>query len=336
MRAHTGFLVLVLFALPAASAAEFAAGTYGTADGALVLLSNGNYVEPYFATKSLLVAQDTGLEARDAAIAWVQWLLPRQRKDGRFNRYCRNTNGTWRSCGAADADDSMLALWLQLLYRLAPDNGLPAEWQQSAARAEAHLKLLRNSRLGVYHISRRNHVALFMDNVEVYAALRDIAAAQQRFGDAERAQQTRKQTDDLSHAIARIFWDSRAQWFRVSTQKQQRGDFYPDAVAQVFPILAHFQVSNRDPKAVWEWWRDTFGQEWLTQKRDPHPWGLLAVAAFEADDHQSATCWLSQSAPFRYSKAWNVLEEAAYQGLENSLPNYEAHPAACSGVMAQR
>ena len=36
---------------------------------------------------------------------------------------------------------------------------------------------------GVYHISRRNHVALLMDNIEVYAALKDVARAQFRLDD---------------------------------------------------------------------------------------------------------------------------------------------------------
>lgn len=338
MSVYTGVLLpLLLIIVPlSASAAEFAPGPYGTAQGALVLLSGGDYVEPYFATKSLLVAQDTGLDVRKPALAWIEWAMARQRKDGRFERYCRTASSAWRSCGAADADDSMLALWLQLLYRLAPDHGLPAEWQQSATRAESQLKSLRNARLGVYHISHRNHVALFMDNVEVYAALRDVADAQERFGDTDAAAKTRAQADALARAITGIFWDQRARWFRVSTQKQQRGDFYPDAVAQAFPILAHMDVNNRDPHAVWEWWRDTFGQEWLNRQRDPHPWGLLAVAAFEAGDHDTATCWLSESQPFRFSKQWNVLEEAAYQGLENSLPGQEQRPAACSGVMARR
>ena len=69
----------------------------------------------------------------------------------------------------------MLALWMQLLYRMAPATGLPAEWQRSIALAAKQLAKLRNRRLGVYHISRRNHVALLMDNIEVYAALKDVA-----------------------------------------------------------------------------------------------------------------------------------------------------------------
>jgi len=336
MRLHFGLasMLLVMVVSAPAVAAEFVPGPYGTAEGALVLLSGGDYAEPYFATKALLVAQDTGLDVRQPALAWIKFAMPRQRKDGRFDRYCRVASGGWRSCGVADADDSMLALWLQLLYRLAPDSGLPAEWQQSALRAEAHLKSLRNARLGVYHISHKNHVALFMDNVEVYAALRDIADAQQRFGDTVKAKQTRALADDLGRAMTRIFWDQRARWFRVSTQKQHRGDFYPDAVAQAFPILAHMDIDNRDQHALWQWWRDTFAQEWLSRKRDPHPWGLLAVAAFAAGDRETAACWLSDSQPFRFSKQWNVLEEAAFQGLQNSITDQA--PSACSGVIARR
>src|ERR1700694_5538542 len=101
------------------SSSQFVPGTYRSADGALLLTTGGNYVEPYFATKALITAQDAGLDVRQAGLGWVQWALQRQRKDGRFDRYCRKTGTDWKPCGAADADDSMLALWLQLLYRLA-------------------------------------------------------------------------------------------------------------------------------------------------------------------------------------------------------------------------
>ena len=39
-------------------------------DGAVTLNPGGNYVEPYFATKALIVAQDGGLDVREAASAW--------------------------------------------------------------------------------------------------------------------------------------------------------------------------------------------------------------------------------------------------------------------------
>src|SRR5215468_3094025 len=109
--AHFLWIFLLVGAQLPARAAAFVPGPYGAADGALFLTSGGDYVEPYFATKSLLVAQDVGLDVRASALKWVEWVMPRQLKNGRFERYCRDSAGAWRACGSADADDSMLALW---------------------------------------------------------------------------------------------------------------------------------------------------------------------------------------------------------------------------------
>src|SRR5258708_34425277 len=145
-------------------APPFVPEQYQSQDGALVIEANGDYVEPYFATKALIVAQDAGLDVRDTAAGWITWGLAHQKKDGRFDRYCRKQNEDWRSCGAADADDSMLALWLQLLYRMPPDRGLPTAWKASTRNAESQLSRLRNGRLGVYPVSPRNHVPPFLGN----------------------------------------------------------------------------------------------------------------------------------------------------------------------------
>src|SRR5205807_385490 len=150
----------------------------------------------------------------------------------------------WKPCGSADADDSMLALWLQLLYRLAPDSGIPTEWQVSVQKAQAQLAKLRNGRLGIYHVSGRNHVALFMDNVEVYSGLED--------------------------------------------------------------------------------------------RYDPHPWGLVALAAMKMGDQSSALCWLTHSESLRYSPRWNILEEAVFQGLDRQMQaQRSASATACSKTMNQ-
>ncbi len=335
----TRFVAVILAAaclrMPARATA-FVPEHYRKPDGALVLLTDGNYVEPYFATKALLTAQDAGLDVRSSALAWINWVLPRQRKDGRIDRYCLTGANNWKRCAHADADDSMLALWLELLYRMAPDSGLPAEWQQSALRAQHHLASLRNRRLGVYHISHSNHVALLMDNVEVYEALRDIAAAQARFGDREAADGTATAARALAAAIEKIFWDKHAQCFRVSIQKEPRGSFYPYAVAQAFPLLAGLSV-RQEPRSAWEWWRNTYGADWLEERQDPHPWGLLAMVALEMNDTDTAVCWLSQSEPFRYSVRWNVLEEAVYQGIDSRFgEDRRTRLSACSAVLAQR
>ena len=89
-------------------------------DGAITVSAKGNFVDPYFANKALITAFEAGLEVTDLTRNWLAWLLPRQRADGSFNRFCED--GTkWLSCWRADADDSTLATFLQVnaLFRRA-------------------------------------------------------------------------------------------------------------------------------------------------------------------------------------------------------------------------
>jgi hypothetical protein len=326
---------LLAWASVCASASErpFNPNGYQHPDGAISLHHKGDFVEPYFATKALLLAKEAGLDVHQSVQQWIQWLLPRQQRDGRFGRYCRKPGIDWQMCSAADADDSMLALWLELIYTNAPDSGLPKQWQESARRAKASLDMLRNSRLGVYHVSRQNHVALLMDNVEVYSALEAVARTEERFGQREQATATHKEAEKLNLAIQRVFWNKHAEWFRPSIQRT-RPEFYPDVVAQVYPWLANmpmkFNVQSRD---AWTRWRDRFAVDWLDKKHDPHPWGLVAMAAVKFGDHDSAVCWLSRSEPLRFSSNWNVLEEAAFQAVEIKLgETSQMSPSACSRV----
>ena len=313
---------------------SFVPKNYHSADGALLLQTNGNYVEPYFAVKALITAHDAGLDIREAGLAWIGWALQRQDKDGRFNRY-RQNNGEWKRTGPADADDSMLALWLQLLYRLAPDSGIPPQWQESVKKAQVQLAKLRNGRLGIYHVSGRNHVALFMDNMEVYAALKDMARAQARFGDQRSSESTNKQAEDLAAAIDHVFWDKNHKWFRSSIQKVQPA-FYPDVVAQVYPLLADFPLKDENARVAWSKWRTNFASAWLKDLYDPHPWGLVALAAMKMGDKSSALCWLTRSESLRYSPRWNILEEAVFQGLEQQLRSYRhTSGVACSKTADQ-
>ncbi|HVH86243.1 MAG TPA: hypothetical protein VM912_05930 [Terriglobales bacterium] len=320
-----------------ASAPTFDPSGYQHPDGAISLHYRGDYIEPYFATKALLLAEDAGLDVRGSVQEWIRWLLPRQDSHGSFGRYCRKPGQDWRLCSPADADDSMLALWLQLLYTNASDSGIPAEWQESVKKAHSSLEALRNRRLGVYHVSRQNHVALLMDNVEVYSALQAIARAQERFGQPKEAQTTSKQAESLDSAIQQVFWNKHAEWFRPSIQKR-KPDFYPDVVAQVYPWLADMPMdSEMQTRAAWTRWKERFAGDWLDKKSDPHPWGLVAMAAVKFGDGDTAACWLSRSEPLRFSSNWNVLEESAFQAVEMKIgESNQANPLACAKVASAR
>jgi len=319
-------LALVLVATAAAQVHTFNPGAYQSADGALTNYPNGREVEPYFAAKALIVAQDAGLDTRDAAMKFIAWMLPRQRSDGRIDRWCKKPDDDWKRCGDADADDAMLALWSELLYRNGTDHGLPLEWQQSVDKALAYENTLRN-RSGVYYISHHKHTALFMDNVEVYSAFQDIGQQISRW-DLTRAAEMHAQSQQLADAITRVFWDQRDGQFRPSTQKSRPG-FYPDAVGQTYPWLGNMPTPQ-DPQEGWKTWKQNYARGWLTETYDPHPWGLLALTALKLNDVATADCWLQQMMARRGGQGWNILEEAIFQAVQAKVPN---DLASCQGLI---
>ena len=311
-----GAIALFLTGACAAQSPAFDARQYQTPDGAITLTPGGNEVEPYFATKALIVAQDAGLDTHDAALKWIAWMLPRQRRDGRIDRWCRkSSNSQFRDCRRADADDAMLALWAELLYRNATDRGLPLEWQQSADRALNYEKSLRD-RSGVYYVSHKNHVSLFMDNVEIYSAFKDIGKQLSRW-DLNGAATMSAQSQELSDAITQTFWDQARGQFRPSTQKSRPG-FYPDAVGQTYPWLAAMPTPQ-DPRQGWKAWKANYARGWLLQTYDPHAWGLLALTALKLDDTNTAACWVKEATAHRGDSNWNILEEATFQAVTNKV-----------------
>jgi hypothetical protein len=169
-----------------------------------------------------------------------------------------------------------------------------------------------------------------MDNIEVYAALKDVAQAQRRLHDPAAAA-TDARARQLDFAIQRVFWDRHARRFRPSMQKT-RPAFYPDSVAQVYPWLADVSGPGQDPRQAWEQWKQTFGTGWIERRYDTHPWGLVALAAEKLGDTTSAACWTSQSDFLRGSSSWNVLEEAVWQSLHARFAQPQLlDPQACVG-----
>ena len=62
---------------------------YQQPDGAITTEYNGDKVDPYFATVSLLIAKKSGLNIQEQGLAWINWALQQQKPSGLFNRYER-------------------------------------------------------------------------------------------------------------------------------------------------------------------------------------------------------------------------------------------------------
>ena len=286
---------------------------YLQADGAITVRAYGNFVDPYFPTKALLVAHGAGMDVRASALAWIAWLRPRQLADGRFERYC-GTAGRWEACGEEDADDAMLALWMQLLYAMAPPDRFPGEWISTVTAAESYLDTVRDPTTGVYYISRSKPTGLFMDNIEVYAALRESAKARRRYGDIAHAARYTQAAETLAQAIDRVFYRPDRGEYAASTHARPDRSFYPDAVAQTYPWLIGFPLDRSSDRDAFRNWLRMYRAAWESPELD-YPWGLVAMTAARVGDEGTAKNWVRKAASARGTKRWNVLEEAVYQAL---------------------
>jgi hypothetical protein len=281
---------------------------YQSADGAIRLQMDGDLVDPYFAMKALLLADEMGLPVKPAAEAWIAWLLPRREAGGSFPRFVAQPGGGWKRLADADADDSTLALWISLLYRMHGDSaGMSPELQQSLRQARADLLQLRVQPAGIYHYARGADVGYLMDNAEVYEALRD---------DCRHGGKSCRLARQLERAVGKVFWDVRRRGWRTASHGEPAAAFYPRTAAQLFPQMAGMQMPRG--QRTYDDWLAGEGLPWLLQDAEvlDYAWGLLTVAAIKNKRDDVARQWMVRAAPSRDGQRWNVLEEAVFQGLE--------------------
>ena len=295
---------------------------YQQPDGAITTEYNGDKVDPYFATVSLLIAKKSGLNIQEQGLAWINWALQQQKPSGLFNRYERDNGSVWYDYNRADEDDAMLALWVDLLYQLSPKS-IPTTWKTSINRAENQLANLYNKELGIYNISADLPVGLLMDNVEIYNSFKNIAISQKKLGFFKIAATYEAKANALNASILQVFTMKNDGIFLISTQGQNGNEFYPDKVAPIFSILYNLQGDDKS-KNIYSNWIKANNEAWFEQQKEDYPWGLVAVAALAMNDEDTAACWQNHAEPMRYSKHWNVLEEVALQSVNSNLAAYRA------------
>ncbi|MEO6017328.1 MAG: hypothetical protein ABIP46_08730 [Polaromonas sp.] len=306
--ASLGALVgLVAFTVFASAAPRLDLAGYSDADGAITVLHGGDSTDPYFAMQALLLAHENGMDISLPAEKFVNWLVPRQKPDGTFDRFCRSADKKWVSCKVADADDSLLAIWMKLLETMPAKLSQNPVWARSYSISKASLDHLFQPSRGIYMVSPVYLHGLFMDNLEVWSLKAHLKAPQRA-----------AESNALAKAIQATFWEPVNKRFLVSTQLEQRSQkpaFYPDQVAQIFPLLVDFPLLPADAKTYYRSWMSTHRSDWLAQGETDYPWGLLAVLAMRQKDTDSARCWLREAAPLRHSSRWAVTDEAAHQIL---------------------
>lgn len=306
---------------------ELSLPNYQRPDGAITVRLNSDTVDPYFAAKAILSAQDARVDARTVALKWIDWAMPRQRSDGSFDRFCVRPGETV-ACAPADADDAAIAVWMELLARYAPSTGMPPKWRESLDRAASHLERLYDPDKGVYQISKSLPVALLMDNTEIYSSMTRLGTYYASTGDTTHATMWRARAALLGRAIIRVFWTENGQ-YQPSTQPLKGDEFYPTRVAQIFPMLAGIPTPQQSDATLYEQWMKRNRQMWLALPSHDFPWGLVALASQRIGDDPAIACWHAHAAPYRHGAHWNVLEEALFVSFESQLSDPLAPAPSC-------
>lgn len=272
-----------------------ALSAFATGDGAYYTTLGSPMADPYFINKSFIIAMQAGAPLQTEFVQWLKWLLPKQRKDGGFDRFCLEADKTWRNCMAADADDSMAATTIQMLHMGLQKAWIPTDQKSAANQAIAAsqrlLASLRNPQTQLYKVFPRTELYYLMDNVEVYEALRsDTRAA--------------AQANQLAAAIRKQFWTGQ-QW-KPAIPEYAQAQFYPHTLASGYLWNTGILPAKESDSATAQWLaqhRDT----WLARSGDSYAWGLIAWNMRQSAPLQAA-CWRASLRPFQQKVGWTVLD----------------------------
>jgi hypothetical protein len=273
-----------------ARATELRLDTLQAPDGAIVLTPGGNYVEPYFATKALLVAQDSGMDIRNVAQLWIRWALPRQTAHG-----LTVTNVAQSATQNADSTDSYAATFLTLVWNA---------WRSGDANARSYILSLSyqldviggvliqtQQSDGLTWAKPDYQIKYLMDNCEAYRGLRDLASTfQNAFGDTAKAAYYNAAADKMLNGILGMWLNGTRAVYKDGIGRlaaPNMGTWYADASAQVFPVLMgvvnssdyRAQQSYAAFNAAWPGWPNL-----SFNSQDPFPWCLIADAAAAMGD----------------------------------------------------
>ncbi|WP_166487099.1 hypothetical protein [Cupriavidus necator] len=328
VRCCAGMLLATSLSLTAAAAdsrpATLMFKDFTVANGAMTVFAHGDYVEPYTAIYALLVAHRLGVDVRTRAAALAQWLLPYQQADGPFPRICRSGDTQWVACGPADADDSLAVFWCLLASEvLKGDRALEA----SCGKSLENLATLWDPQRATFRARFGRPEAYFADNVEVIGALGKLRA---------RSDTAARYARELSQLPSqRLMLDGLARSYgynpavalepaRATLPPAPYG-FYPNVVAPVYLWLCDVTTGSQAARQ-WAVWKHRHAEDWLAGKSDHYPWGVIALAAYQAGDRETAAAWLKASAAWRAQGRWNVLEEGVRIGLLHAMPDTADRP----------
>lgn len=290
---------------------------YQNSDGAITTYKNGTTVDPYFSIKALWASRKLNDFSQVETTSWINWLIVRQSSSGSFARFCLVKN-TWQECNTADADDSVLALWIEILYENFSLKEMPVNLKKSIQLAEKHLFELKMPN-GVYRVNKNYPNGLLMDNSEIYYSFKRISDINQKNGNKLIAQFYKVKAALLKAAIRKVFIANEDRILKWTTGDQTPTVFYPHVVAHLYPLMHGMAGADFDNYLNWDEWLVRYQFRWLSRSDDFSPWGLIALLALQMKSISVVRSWIENNKAVRETGHWTVLEESIFQGLSREV-----------------
>ncbi len=240
-----------------------------------------------------------------------------------------------------DSADSTGAVFLTLVRRYLQ---LTGDWDLYWREVErfdrvAELLLGLQATDGLTFVGKNLPIKYLMDNCETYQGLSDWAWVQQAAGHPARAERFAQAATRLQQAL--LSWPRRGRqgeypllaWAVDDQGKAFPADprrWYPDAVAQLYPILAGlWPPGGGEATAAYQAFNQWFPQWDQLHKPDPHPWVMIALAGRMMGDEER---WYNFRAAVRaqypsLERPWYSLESSMYLLTITSIPRRILLPA---------
>ncbi|MBS3873015.1 MAG: hypothetical protein KGZ92_06620 [Firmicutes bacterium] len=290
---------------------------------------------PYFSNMAAmaLLSDPRGHEPVRKYMAWYIAHLNRPDKynfTGTMYDWSK-TDGAWQHTYSYDSADSYAATFLSLVLNYT-EVTLDASFAIDNIQAivdVAEVLIRLQDRDGLMWAKPRYYVKFLMDNAENYRGLRDAEKLMQHLGRTDFSARYGHAATRVARGMEKRMWNEADQSYAWAIMgpfwvRQQRQRWYPDTVAQLYPVVFGVIPPNSERASHLYANLNANYPDWTSGRFDDRfPWTVLAyMAALMNDDvravsymknvHQTITAehrcypWHAFESAF-YLKAWNKI-----------------------------
>jgi len=274
------------------------------ASGAIAQTPDQQQVIPYFSNMAAL-AMLSFRDGRAAVRRYLEWYITHINERDRFGLkgtiydYVRQGD-TWVPTEDYDSADSYAATFLSLVaaYGSASGDLSFAEHWRAELQVVAEVLLELQDKDGLMWAKPRYYVKFLMDNAENYRGLLDGADLMLRLGQADLAARYQAAAERVAAGIERRLWIPERQAYAWALYgrwwaRQPRERWYPDTVAQLFPIVFGVVPPDSERAETLYGYLNQKYPNWVAGEFDDRfPWAILALVAATMQDKERAVAYL--------------------------------------------